>query len=1055
MSFLRLIIEHSRATLAIMLLVLIAGAGSRLSMPVELNPNVTLPVVMILVRHDGISPEDGARLLIRPIEKELKILDGLDEVKATAREGAVVITVEFEVGDNIKQSLADVREAVDRAKAEFPQDTKEPVVSELSPTPEPAVVITFSGAKVSERELFRTAKFYQRQLEILPEVLTADISGHRDEVVDVVIDPSRLEQYGLNINEIVLAISVNNLLIPAGEMDVAQGRFGIKVPALIETAEDIRALPIRNNSEGSVTLGDVADVRRTFKDAAGYSFINGEKTIAIDVRKRLSANLITTVEASQETVSQSRDQFSADMDISYTFDSSEMTNQMVNELQGNIITAMCLVLILVVATLGIKSGLLVGFGIPFCLLGALIIVNLLGHSFNFMVMFGLLLSLGMLIDGAIVVVEFASTKGAEGLSTREAYITAVQRMAIPVIASTGTTLAAFLPLLFWPGVSGEFMSYLPITVFAVLAWSLTYALIFAPTMGIVMARRRGKRKKLPEDHESEAAAKTLFEPLQDFYLKLLTPVIEAPFKAVFIAMSLIVGIFFLYGKFNAGQEFFASIESQYGIVNVRAQGNLSISEQEKITLKVSRIVSAIDGVHQVYGYSNSGNFSIYGTDVSRDQISSMLVELYPREERDRGSDAVFTEIRGKIANLPGIYATGKEVDTGPPTGKDIQIQLSSPDRQAMYRKTAELRQWIAENVDGVTDLQDTLPLAGIQWEIEVDRPRAAMLGVNVADVGNMVQMVTGGIMVGKFRPDDSDDEVEIRLRFPKQDRQLKSIDDLRVNTPNGAVPISSFTNRIAKPRVDSIKRIDMVETVFILASTEAGYLVDDQTQLIEQWVQQQDDESAVKIRFRGANEEQTAAADFLSTAFTLAMSVMMIMLVMQFNSFYQAGLILFSVVLSTAGVLLGLLVAQATFSTILTGVGIVALAGIVVNNNIVLIDTYNYLRRHNRVLTPAEAVYTAAKSRFRPVMLTSVTTIVGLLPLANGLSIDLVARSYTVGGMVASWWQPLASAIVNGLAVSTILTLLLTPAMLLLPEIISKRLGFRVADHQFEDDAVE
>ena len=475
MKFLRLIVDHARATLAIMLLVLVAGAGSRFSMPVELNPNVTLPIVMIMVRHDGISPEDGARLLARPIEKELKTLDGLEETQATAREGLVVITVEFEVGDNIKQAVADVREAVDRAKAEFPQETKEPIVNELSPSPEPAIVITFSGDKVSERELFRAAKFYQRQLEMLPDVLTADISGHRDEVVDVVLDPSRLEQYGLSIDEIVYAVRVNNLLIPAGEMDAAQGRFGIKVPALIETTDDIRSLPIRNNAEGSVSLGDVADVRRTFKDPSGYSLINGKKTIAIDVRKRLTANLIRTVDASRETVALSRDQFSMDMDIGYTFDSSEMTNQMVNELQGNIITAMCLVLILVVATLGVKSGLLVGFGIPFCLLGALIIVNVLGHSFNFMVMFGLLLSLGMLIDGAIVVVEFSSTKGAEGLSTREAYITAVQRMAIPVIASTGTTLAAFLPLLFWPGVSGEFMSYLPITVFAVLAWSLAYA----------------------------------------------------------------------------------------------------------------------------------------------------------------------------------------------------------------------------------------------------------------------------------------------------------------------------------------------------------------------------------------------------------------------------------------------------------------------------------------------------------------------------------------------------------------------------------------------------
>ena len=1036
-----------------MLLILVAGAMSRVSMPVEMTPNVTLPVVMVMVRHDGISPEDGARLLIRPIEKELKTLDGIEEIKATARESMVIVTAEFESSEDIKNAVADVREAVDRAKAEFPLDTKEPIVNELSPSPEPTIIITFSGENVTERELYSATKYYQRQLEMLPNVLTAGISGHRDEVVDVVIDPSRLEQYGLRIDEIIQAVRVNNLLIPAGEMDAAQGRFGIKVPALIETAADIRKLPIRNNSDGTITLGDVADVRRTFKDPKGYSILNGKKTIALDVRKRITANAIRTVEAVRETVAQSRDLFSADMEIGYTFDSSVMTNDMISELQGNIITAMSLVLILVVATLGVKSGLLVGFGIPFCLLGALIVVNSLGYSFNFMVMFGLLLSLGMLIDGAIVVVEFASTKAAAGLSTRDAYISAVRRMAVPVIASTGTTLAAFLPLLFWPGVSGDFMSYLPITVFAVLGWSLMYALIFAPTLGIALARRRGKGKKLPEDHQSEESAKTLFQPLIDVYLKALNPIIKSPIKFILASMLVIIGIFFAYGKFNGGQVFFAQIESQYGMLEVRAQGNLSIDEQREITLKVHEIVSEIEGVNNLYGYSSNDSSVVYGSDVSRDQISSFLVELFPREQREKGSDVVFAAIREGISELPGIYATGQEMETGPPTGKDIQIQVSSSDRQALYKTVSQIRQWIDGNVEGIRNLQDTLPLAGIQWEVEVDRARAAMLGVNVADVGNMVQMVTGGIIIGEFRPDDADGEIEIRLRYPKQDRQLTTIDNLSVNTPNGPVSISSFSQRIAKPRVDAIQRYDMLETVMILGNSKDGYLADNQTNEIGAWIDQQDFGSSVKIRFRGANEEQANSAAFLSTAFSLAMSLMMIMLVMQFNSFYQAGLILFSVVLSTAGVLLGLIVTQATFSTVLTGVGIVALAGIVVNNNIVLIDTYNYLRRNNSLLTSSEAVLAAAKSRFRPVMLTTVTTIVGLLPLANGISIDIVHRSYTVGGMVASWWQPLASAIVNGLAFSTILTLLLTPAMLLIPDIISKRVGFRVADHQFEDEA--
>ncbi len=1052
MKFLNLIVDHARATLSIMLLVLFAGTMARIALPVEVNPNVTLPLVMIMVRHDGISPEDGTRLLIRPVEKELKTLDGLEEINAVAREGAIYIMTEFDISEDIDKVVSEVREAVDRAKAEFPQDTKEPIVNELSPSPEPTVVITFSGEQASEREIFRTAKFFQRKLEMLPNVLKADISGHRDEVVEAVLDPYRLEQYNITADEMLRSVRGNNLLIPAGEIDAAQGRFGIKVPALIETTDDIRKLPVRFTDDGVITLGDVADVRRTFKDASGFSTINGKKTIAIDVRKRLNANAIQTVADVRAAVASYQGQFSQNIDIEYIFDSSEYAQSMVSELQGNILTAMSLVLVLVVATLGVRSGLLVGFGIPFCLLGAMIVIYLLGFSFNFMVMFGLLLSLGMLIDGAIVVVEFANTRASEGLSNREAYLIAVKRMAIPVIASTGTTLAAFLPLLFWPGVAGEFMSYLPITVFAVLGWSLTYALIFAPTLGIVISRRRGKSKKLPEDHGSEESAKNLFQPLLNFYLRTLTPIIARPAISSVVAILLLVSIFFGYGKYGAGQAFFADIENRYGVVNVRAQGNLSVEERRKITAEVEQRISSIEGIQQLYGFSE-GNSVTLERDASRDKISSFLVELFPRGQRERGSLEIFAEIRQSTANMPGIYVTGKEVEGGPPVGKDIQIQISSADRELMYKTTAEIRDWIKLNVEGLRDIEDTLPLAGIQWEIVVDRPHAAMLGVNVANVGQMVQMVTNGVMLGEFRPDDADDEVEIRLRYPEQNRQLAALDELRVNTQSGPVPISSFSERVAKPRVDAIQRIDMLETVYILANTEDGYLSDNQTSAISEWLATQDIDDSIKVIFRGANEEQADSAAFLSVAFSLAMSLMLIMLVMQFNSFYQAFLILFSVVMSTAGVMLGLLISQAIFSTILTGVGIVALAGIVVNNNIVLIDSYNFLRRSDPSISAADAVFSAAKSRFRPVMLTTITTVVGLLPLANGYSVDIINRTFEAGGMVSTWWQPLASAIVNGLLLSTILTLLLTPAMLLLPEIISKRFGVRVGSNEFGENA--
>ena len=1047
MKFLEFVISHARATIAIMLLIVVTGAGSRLSMPVELSPNVVLPVVMTMVRYDGISPEDGNRLLVRPIEKELKTIDGIEEIQATASEGYVVVTTEFEVSDNIKQAVADVREAVNRAKADFPDGAEEPIVDELSPSPEPSIVITFSGSAVSERELYRVAKFFQSKLETLPDVLKADLSGHREEIVEVIIDPEKLKLFNISINEFTRAISVNNVLIPTGEIDLAGGRFGIKVPAILESYKDIENVPIKSSPSKSISLGDLAEVRRTFRDAQGYGLINGEKALAIDVRKRITANLIDTVTNTKQIIESYRSDFSENLDIGYAFDTSEMTEQMVNELQGNIITAMCLVLALVVATLGFRSGLLVGFAIPFSILGALIIINSLGHSFNFMVMFGLLLSLGMLIDGAIVVVEHANTKVSEGISFKKAYSDSVGRMAVPVIASTGTTLAAFLPLLFWPGVSGDFMSYLPITVFAVLGWSLLYALVFVPTLGTVLGRRRGKNKKLPEDRESEKSARTLFLPLEKVYLKILKPVVNAPVKFAGIMFIFIFGIFALYFKFNSGQEFFTPIESQYGMIEIRAQGNLSINEQKEITLSVNRIVEQLEGVKQLYGYSSATNYVPFGSDVSRDQISTILVELVPRSERSSGSREIFRTIREKTKSIPGIFVTGQEMEQGPPTGKDIQIQLSSSNRASLYKKAKDLRVWIDQNVEGIRDLQDTLPLAGIQWEIDVDESRAAMLGIDTVSVCNMIQLISNGAIIGKFRPDDADDEIEIRLRFPTQDRRLSNIRDLMVQSNNGPVPIGAFTRIVPASRVDSIQRINMDETVFIMANSEDGFLPDDQIQIIDSWVLANQD-STVEVKYRGANEEQQKSADFLLTAFLLAMSVMLIMLITQFNSFYQSGLILFSVILSTAGVLLGLLISQNTFSTVLTGVGIVALAGIVVNNNIVLIDTYNFIRSRNPQISASNAVFNAARERFRPVMLTTITTVVGLLPLANGMSIDLINRTYTIGGMVSSWWQPLASAIVNGLLVATILTLLLTPAMLLVPEIISKKLGVRVANYE-------
>ena len=1022
-----------------MALVLFAGFVSRVNLPVETEPAVDVPVAIVRVIHHGISPDDGIRLLARPIEKELKTLEGLKEVVSTARQSAVYIVVEFDAEQEVKSSISDLREAVDRASADFPADTEEPVVDQLAAVGEPDVVVALSGELVSERELARMSNYLQKQIEKIPSVMEAKIYGDREEVVEVVLDPRRLQHYRITMDEVLNLVARNNLLVPAGDMESGAGRFNIVVPALIETAADIKLLPIRSSANGVVTLGDIASVRRTFKDASSFSSLNGQKAMSIYVSRRTGTNSIEMVEMVRELVELESNNFSKEIAIDFIFDNSFHAKSMVDELSGNILTAMSLVLILVVATLGIKAGFLVSLGIPFCVLGSIIIISILGYTYNFMIMFGLLLSLGMLIDGAIVIVEFANTQIAAGSSSREAYRSAVARMALPVSASIGTTLAAFLPLLFWPGVAGQFMSYLPTTVFAVLAWSLLYALIFAPTLGVILGKKAALKNDETEYVDPEMSAQALFVPLQNMYVSLLNLVIRKPLSAISLASLLIVVIFVAYSKFGAGVVFFSNIENQFGVMTVRAQGNYSVEQKRMMTSAVEDRVkkSGIKEIRQLYSSSQDMGLQ---RDSSRDQISNFFVELVPTSQRSLSSTEVFAKVRQVTSDMPGLIVSAQNLDSGPPTGKDIQIQISSTNRVALHDTAIMIKNWIRQNVEGIRGLEDTLPISGVQWEMDVDRSKASMQGVNVANVGQAVQLVTDGLMIGKFRPDDVEEEVEIRLRFPEDERKLSALEALVINSQAGSVPISDFTHRVPKPKMDVVQRIDMEEAVLVMGYTEDGYLADEQTGQIESWLAGMKFHPDVQVKIRGANEEQAKSAAFLSTAFTMALGLMMIMMVAQFNSFYQAFLILFAVVISTAGVLMGLVVSQAVFSTVLTGVGIVALAGIVVNNNIVLIDTFNFIRERETDVSAQEAVFRAAKSRFRPVLLTTVTTIVGLLPLANGLSVDIVNRSWEYGGSVASWWQPLASAIVNGLTLSTVMTLLLTPAMLLLPSIIRARL---------------
>lgn len=1042
MSLIETAIGRTRTTLSLLVVMVLAGIMARLALPIANDPHVDLPLFYVGVMHDGISPEDAERLLVQPMEIELRKLEGIVELNSTAAEGIATFFVEFDVSQDLDKALTDVREAVDSARVEMPPTAEEPFVKELTAASFPMLQINFISESASERELYQTAQRIKEQIETVPTILSADLQGHREEVLEVTIDPDALNAYSISAEELIVILQRNNRLIPAGTMDLGNGRFAVKVPAVVEQADDVLELPLRSSRDSVVTLRDVADVRRTFKDRSSFARYNGQETISISVSKRSDANVIDSVKTVLELVEESRPTLPNGIQMVVSQNQAEFASLQVRELEGNILTALALVMILVVAAMGFRSGLVVGLGIPFSLLFSVTIIYLLGYTFNFMVMFGMLLGLGMLIDGGIVVTEYANRMMSEGMSHQRAYAESVKRMFWPVTASTATTLAAFLPMLFWPGVSGQFMGYLPVTVFTVLIGSLFYALLFGPVLGTLFGK--------PSMHNGEAARAqhvleigdpTKLSNLTGRFARFMTVVCHRPLIALAVICSLLLSIFWAYGKYGVGTIFFSNADPQFIQVSVLGRGNFSASEVKDLVLDVEERILPIAGIRFVNTQTmlpgtNGGGFM----SSSSDRIGSIFVELVAESQRELGGNAIMREIRARTEPLAGIKVEVQPLEKGPPVGKPIQIEFTSRERELLEPAMARVRAYL-DTLPELVDIDDSAALPSIEWRIDVDRQQAALYGADVSSAGLAVQLVTNGVKVGEYRPDSAEDSVDIRVRYPSDNRGISAMDQLRVSTNQGMIPLSNFVTMQPSPGVDSLKRVDGMPVELIRANVRDGVMADNMVSDINAWLQRQSFDPSINVVFRGANEEQAESMAFVSASFALALALMFILLVTQFNNFYQSALILLAVIMSTAGVLLGLLILGHPFSAMLTGVGVVALAGIVVNNNIILIDTFNHVRREHPELDVQEVIVRATAQRLRPVLLTTVTTVFGLLPLAAGYSVDLASRTVTAEGEMAIFWAPLSQAIVSGLSFATVLTLVATPAMLALPHAVKASFG--------------
>ena len=1114
--------ERARMILAMIALSLTAGIFAYTTLPKEGEPDIEIPVLFVSVVFPGISAADSEALLVRPIETELADLDGLKRMTATAAENYAGVAIEFEFGWDKAKTMADARDAMNAAEALFPEGAEKYSINEINFSEFPIIIVNLTG-NVPERTMTRIAEDLQEEIEGMDAVLEAVIAGNRKEMMEVVIDPLRLEAYNVTAGELISVVRNNNQLIAAGEVDTAQGSFSVKIPSSFDEPRDIYNLPVKTNGDRVITLGDLADIRLTFEDRVGTARYNGETTVALQVVKRKGFNLIKTAAAIRALIEEAETtwppELRAAVDIGSSNDQSRVVASMVSQLEGSVLTAIALVMIVVLASLGTRAALLVGFAIPTSFLLCFVLLAVMGITISNIVMFGLILAVGMLVDGAIVVVEYADKRITEGEGPMRAYVEAAKRMFWPVVSSTATTLCAFLPMLFWPGVPGQFMGMLPVTLIFVLSASLIVALVYLPVVGGVSGRMgRGfdgaaavLRARLPWilraalvpvciyamflgamqtvnpdylfglDAASMGAMAALPGALMfllaafaasvtmgaarihraakkvrsgyrrtnfGFLVKLMVANPIMPLVMIFGVFFFAFSVFEYFGENNRGVEFFVESEPEQAIVYVKARGNLSLPEKDRILKEAEAIVLAHPGVESVFAFAGAGglNQNTSGAEKPKDTIAQIQLETIPWENRrDRpelDGNLIMKELIEALEQLPGIQIEVLGIERGPASNKPVHLRLTGDNWPELLSVTQEMRS-VFDQTEGLTLVEDTRPLPGIDWQIDVDVEKAGRYGADVATVGAMVQLVTRGILLDTMRVETSDEEIEIRVRLPEKDRVLSTLDGLKLRTREGLVPLSNFITRQPVQKLAEINRIDQKRYFDIkagvlpglsrsetdAAGVEKDILINanERIAFLTRYLEANPLPPGVSWEWTGDQEDEAESQAFLSKAFIAALALMFIILLAQFNSFFNSFIVLLAVVLSTVGVLIGMLVMQQAFSIIMTGTGIVALAGIVVNNNIVLIDTYQELSRY---MPRIEAIIRTAEQRIRPVLLTTITTMAGLAPMMFGLSLDFINGGYSIDSPTALWWKQLATAVVFGLGIATVLTLLLTPSLL-------------------------
>ncbi|MEX2368765.1 MAG: efflux RND transporter permease subunit [Balneolaceae bacterium] len=1097
-------INNRISVLVLLFLITILGVRSYLSIPKEASPDVTIPNIIVITTYPGVSPVDMENLVTRKLEEELSNISDIRQMTSTSSEGYSSINLEFEVEANIDEALQKVRERVDLAKPELPGDAEDPIIQEINVSEFPIMQVNVSG-EYGVNELKSISERLQDQLESIPQVLEVELAGDREREVKVAVDLPKLKYYGISFGDIVLAIQNENVTVPGGTIDVGTKQFLLRVPGEYTDPTPIEDIVIDAPDDRPIYIRDIATVSFGHKDRESYSNLNGTPVITLSVSKRTGVNIIETAAAVRSVIDRELSSMPPTTNISITNDQSRNINMMVSSLENNIISGLLLVIGVLLFFLGVRNSSFVGISIPVSMFMSFMILQAMGITMNMIVLFSLILALGMLVDNAIVVVENIYRYMEEGFDNITAAKKGTGEVAMPIISGTATTIAAFFPIVFWPGIVGDFMSYLPITLIITLGSSLFVGLVINPVLCAVFM-------KLDQEEEGENKARLtrrgkiflgvfgglmlvagllnnwitwtmllvagavlillhewVLKPLGDWWQKdglnqvleryetVLRWSLDNGFKVVGISVVILFLSFVVFGAFNNGVVFFPE---DIPPARLYAQIETPVGTNVEFTKKVvDEIESRVDQLNNpedietilaTAGSPIASGFNAMGGDVQN--RGTIVLNFVDYQRRNGNTFEVMEQMREIFPeDIAGAQVTVERQQDGPPTGKPINLEIAGPNMEELNRISAEILRILEEDpvyskLDGLeTDLPDPRP----EMRIIVDREKAAMFGLTTYDVGNTVRQAINGVEASNYR--DGNDEYDITVRLQDAYREdLSTLTDLTVMADEGRqIPLSEIARWDSEEGFGGIRRKNQRRVVTVMADVRTLYnsnaVLAEVQEVLEPYLREEVP-IGYTTEWTGQMEEQNDAQDFLTDAFLIALALMSFILISQFNSLSKPFIVMSSVIMSISGVLYALVLFQMPFGIVMTGVGVISLAGVVVNNAIVLIDYIDILRTRDK-MNLYDALVQGGLIRFRPVVLTAITTTLGLVPLAIGFNLDFIVLVNSPvefftnlgeylywGGEQAAWWSPMAIAVISGLIFATFLTLILVPVMYYLIE---------------------